>query len=59
MDQAKQQATQAAEVARKNAARAGLFGFLALVLGAAAAWFGGGIGTPRSETALAGTKRTF
>ena len=59
MDQAKQQATQAAEVARKSAARAGLFGFVALVLGAAAAWFGGGIGTPRSETALAGTRRAF
>ena len=59
MDQAKQQATQAAEVARKSAARAGLFGFVALVLGAIAAWFGGGIGTPRPETARAGTRRAF
>jgi hypothetical protein len=59
VDQAKQQATQAAEVARKSAARAGLFGFVALVLGAIAAWFGGGVGTPRSETALAGTRRAF
>ena len=37
MDRAKQQATQAAEAARKSAARAGLFGFVALVLGAIAA----------------------
>jgi hypothetical protein len=59
MDQAKQQATQAAEVARKSAARAGLFGFVALVLGAVAAWFGGGVGTPRPETALAGSRRAF
>jgi hypothetical protein len=59
VDQAKQQATQAAEVARKSAARAGLFGFVALVLGAVAAWFGGGVGTPRRETAVAGPKRAF
>ena len=59
VDQAKQQATQAAEVARKSAARAGLFGFVALVLGAVAAWFGGGVGTPRRETAVAATKRAF
>jgi hypothetical protein len=59
MDRAKQQATQAAEVARKGASRAGLFGFVALVLGAVAAWFGGGVGTPRPETALAGSRRTF
>jgi hypothetical protein len=59
MDRAKQQAIQAAEVARKSAARAGLFGFVASVLGAIAAWFGGGIGTPRSETAMVGTRRAF
>jgi hypothetical protein len=59
VDQARQQAAQAAEVARKSAARAGLFGFFALVLGAVAAWYGGGIGTPRGETAQAGTKRGF
>jgi CHASE3 domain sensor protein len=59
MDQAKQQATQAAEGARRSAARAGLVGFVALVLGAVAAWFGGGIGTPRPETARAGTRRPF
>ncbi len=59
VDRAKQQAAQAAEVARRSAARAGLFGFVALVLGAVAAWFGGGVGTPRRETAVAGTKRAF
>jgi hypothetical protein len=59
VDRAKQQATQAAEVARRNAARAGLFGFVALVLGAFAAWFGGGVGTPRRETALTRTTRAF
>jgi hypothetical protein len=46
VEQAKQQATRAAEVARRSASRAGLFGFIALVLGAIAAWFGGGIGAP-------------
>jgi len=51
LDQAKQQAARGAEVARRNASRAGLFGFIALVLGAIAAWFGGGIGTPRKVTA--------
>jgi hypothetical protein len=49
VQQAKQQAVQAAEVARRSAARAGIFGFIALVLGAIAAWFGGGVGTPRRE----------
>jgi hypothetical protein len=51
VEQAKQQATRAAEVARRSASRAGIFGFVALVLGAVAAWFGGGIGTPRQATA--------
>jgi len=50
VEQAKQQAARAAEVARRSASRAGLFGFIALVLGAIAAWFGGGIGTPRKIT---------
>jgi hypothetical protein len=50
LDQAKQQAARAAEVARRNASRAGIFGFVALVLGAIAAWFGGGLGTPRKMT---------
>jgi hypothetical protein len=52
LDQAKQQATRAAEVARRNASRAGIFGFIALVLGAIAAWFGGGLGTPRRAATI-------
>lgn len=52
VDQAKQQATRAAEAARKGAATAGILGFVALVLGAAAAWFGGGIGAPHRDLAL-------
>jgi hypothetical protein len=53
MDQAKQQATRAAEVSRQTASRAGFFGFIALVLGAIAAWYGGGIETPHQvATAL-------
>ena len=47
LQQAKQQAARAGEVARKDASRAGIFGFIALVLGGIAAWFGGGLGTPR------------
>jgi hypothetical protein len=57
VQQAKQQAADAAEVARNGAARAGIFGFVALVLGAIAAWFGGGLGTPRRPTMVAGTAR--
>lgn len=41
---AKQQAQAAAEVTRKAVSRGALFGFLALVLGAVAAWFGGRMG---------------
>jgi ferric-dicitrate binding protein FerR (iron transport regulator) len=53
MVQAKQQATRAAEVSRQTASRAGIFGFIALVLGAIAAWYGGGIETPHQvATAL-------
>ncbi|MGI4953145.1 MAG: hypothetical protein ACRYGM_15180 [Janthinobacterium lividum] len=54
-DQAKQKAQQAAEATRKGVATAGIFGFVALLLGAAAAWFGGGIGAPRHH--LAGPRR--
>src|SRR4051812_3877735 len=57
VDQAKQQATRAAEAARRSASRAGIFGFIALVLGAIAAWFGGGIGTPRQATTAFTTGR--
>jgi hypothetical protein len=52
VEQTKLQATRAIDVARRNASRAGIFGFIALVLGAVAAWFGGGIGTPRQAVAL-------
>jgi hypothetical protein len=50
--QAKDQAARAAEATRKGVASAGIFGFIALVLGAAAAWIGGGVGTPKRETAV-------
>jgi len=46
VEQARRQATQAAEAARRSASRAAIFGFVALVLGAVAAWFGGGLGAP-------------
>lgn len=49
-DQVKQKAQQAAEATRKGVASAGIFGFVALALGAVAAWFGGGAGTPNRET---------
>jgi len=49
VDQAKQKAAQAAEATRKGAAQAGLYGFVALVLGAIAAWIGGAVGAPRRE----------
>ncbi len=55
VDQAKQQATRAAEAARKGAATAGILGFIALALGALAAWFGGGIGAPHRNLAIMGT----
>lgn len=51
-DQAKQKAQAAAEVTRKSVANAGIFGFIALVLGAVAAWFGGGMGAPRNEATI-------
>src|SRR3954447_6266369 len=54
LDQAKQQATRAAEVSRQIASRAGFFGFIALVLGAIAAWYGGGIETPHQVAAALG-----
>ena len=57
IDTAKQKATQAAEATRKGVASAGIFGFVALALGALAAWLGGGMGAPRHEVALAATRR--
>lgn len=43
-DQAKQKATQAAETAADATSKGALFGFVALLLGAIAAWFGGRMG---------------
>jgi hypothetical protein len=45
IDQVQQQAAEAADAAANVASTAALFGFFALVLGAAAAWFGGRFGT--------------
>lgn len=44
VEQAKQQATAAADAAAKTVSRGALFGFLGLLLGAIAAWFGGRMG---------------
>lgn len=60
VDQAKQQATQAADTAAKVVSRGALFGSLALVLGALAAWFAGRSGAvdPTITSArLAATER--
>lgn len=43
-EQARQQATQAARVTSRAVSRAALFGSIALILGALAAWFGGRMG---------------
>lgn len=56
LDQAKQRATRAAESARRTASQAGIFGFIALIIGAIAAWFGGGIGTPRESSVVFGPR---
>ena len=61
VDQAKARATQAAEATRKGVSTAGILGFIALALGAVAAWFGGGLGAPKRDVALmaANTARTL
>jgi len=56
-DQVKAKAQQAAEATRKGVASAGIFGFVALALGAVAAWFGGGTGAPRRETTVVRASR--
>lgn len=56
-DKAKQTALQAAEATRKGVAAAGLYGFAALVLGALAAWFGGGFGAPRRSATMVSASR--
>lgn len=57
-DQAKQQARATAEAARKAVSQGSIWGFVALLVGAIFAWFGGGVGTPRREMALAETTTT-
>ncbi len=53
-----QQARAAAETARKATSRAGLLGFVALLLGAIASWFGGKAGTPDREMVATRLDRT-
>jgi hypothetical protein len=55
VDQAKQKATQAADAAAKTMSRAGLFGFISLLLGAIAGWLGGRMGAV--EPTLPGSPR--
>lgn len=54
IEQAKQTAITAAEVTRKSVASASIAGFIALILGAIAAWFGGGIGTAQRSLSVVG-----
>ncbi len=56
-DQAKQKAIAAADAAAKIASRGALFGFVALLLGAAAGWFGGRAG--RVEPVVLSDKAGF
>ena len=56
-EQAKQQATQAAETAKKVVSQASIYGFIALVLGGIAAWFGGRMGTPEREVVTTAAAR--
>lgn len=62
LEQAKQTAAQAAETAANAASRGAIFGFIALVLGAIAAWFGGRAGavepTVTSPSLAAGATTT-
>ncbi len=53
LDQVKQQAAKAAQAARSGVAQAGIYGFVALVIGAIAGWIGGAVGAPRRERVLA------
>jgi hypothetical protein len=56
VDQAKQQAKQAADTAAKTVSRAALLGFISLLLGAIAAWFGGRIGAVEQTPASSRTR---
>ena len=60
VDETKRQATEAADTAAKAVSRGALFGFIALVLGAVAGWFGGRAGAVDPTTtnlALTGRRR--
>jgi hypothetical protein len=58
VDEAKRQATAAADATAKAVSRGALFGAIALILGAIAAWFGGRIGAlDPSELATALRRR--
>ena len=59
VDQAKQEAAKAAQAARSGVAQAGIYGFVALVIGAIAGWIGGAVGAPRRERVLARDDRVL
>ncbi len=52
---AAQKAKEAADTARKATSTGAIAGFFALALGALAAWFGGGYGTPKREMSITGS----
>lgn len=56
--QAAEKAKQAAEATRKVVAQASIYGFVALLLGALAGWFGGLAGTPTREITVVATRTT-
>ncbi|WP_085035473.1 PhnA-like protein [Ensifer aridi] len=57
VDRAKQQATKAADAAATAVSSGALLGFLSLVIGAVAAWFGGASGTTRTIATTDPTRR--
>ncbi len=59
LDQAKQEAAKAAQAARSGVAQAGIYGFVALAIGAIAGWIGGAVGAPRRERILSRDDRSF
>ncbi|MDK1489356.1 PhnA-like protein [Sinorhizobium sp. 7-81] len=57
VERAKQQATEAADTAATVVSSGALLGFLSLVVGALAAWFGGAAGTTRTVATTDSTRR--
>lgn len=57
VERAKQQATEAADTAATAVSSGAILGFLSLVVGAVAAWFGGAAGTTRSLVVTDSTRR--